>query len=52
MIILVKIDIDYLADVNENVLGNSNQKSASSLWVNVPGGGSISATRAFISSLI
>ena len=43
--------ISNLALVKENVLGSSSQKSASSRWVKVPGGGSISATRALISSL-
>ena len=43
--------LSNLALVKENVLGSSSQKSASSRWVKVPGGGSISATRALISSL-
>ena len=39
-----------LAEVKEKVRGSSSQKSASSLCWKVPGGGSISASRARISS--
>ena len=40
----------HLAEVKEKVRGSSSQKSASSLCWKVPGGGSISASRARISS--